>query len=216
MLNHFAPKVSILGDSISTLKGYSPEAGYYYDPEYSRNTGISSAKSTWWMKVILGLGGTLLVNNSYAGSTICRDGYQPASSPWRIAKLKKGDVLPDYVLIYSGLNDVAFYRSPEEFQEHYSNMLLEISGAYPEAEIWCGTLCRSFQANPDWATFINLDACQPLSLYNQSIRDAVYHSDCHLADLSSFDVAYSSLDSVHPDASGMEILAQLWLRCMLE
>lgn len=215
MSHNTIPFVTIYGDSISTLSGFTHEDGIFYDPNYSQNTGITSVEETWWMKVIHGLGGKLLINNSYAGSTVCRNGYQAASSPWRIAKLKTVDQTPDYILIYSGLNDVAFYRSPEEFKEDYSDMLIQLRELYSHAEVWCGTLCRGFRRNPEWPLFLNLDACQPLSLYNQSIRAAVSSSDCHLADLSAFHIEYSSLDGIHPDAKGMDTLAQLWLRCIL-
>ena len=208
--------VSIYGDSISTLAGVSPEDGVFYDPNYARNTGVSSAEDTWWMKVIRGLGASLLVNNSYAGSTICRNGYQAASTPWRIAKLRKGDLLPDYILIYSGLNDVAFYRTPDEFYEHYASMLTQMKETYPQTEIYCGTLCHGFLNNPDWPLFVNLKDCLPLSLYNEGIRRAAHETGCGLADLAAYEVAYSSIDGVHPDAKGMEQLAGLWLRSLLQ
>jgi lysophospholipase L1-like esterase len=207
--------VSVYGDSISTLAGVSPEDGVFYDPNFARNTGVSSAEDTWWMKVIRGLGASLLVNNSYAGSTVCRNGYQAASTPWRIAKLRKGDLLPDYILIYSGLNDVAFYRSPDEFYMDYASMLAQMKEAYPQTEICCGTLCQGFLNNPNWPLFVNLKECRPLSLYNEGIRRAVHESGCRLADLADFEQAYSSIDGVHPDAKGMELLAGLWLRSLL-
>jgi len=210
-----APKISILGDSISTLNGFTPAEGSFYHTDFSRNTGIATPADTWWMKVIEGLGATLLINNSYAGSTVCRNGYQPASSPWRIAKLRKGDISPDYVLIFSGLNDVASYHSPEEFGTDYSSMLLELKSAYPSCELWCATLCRGFLTNPDFPLFINLNNCSPLALYNQSIRTAVSEVDCHLADLASFEQDYASIDGIHPNAAGMEQLSQMWLRCIL-
>ena len=208
------PNVSILGDSISTLGGYTPESDVFYDPNFSRSTGVKSADDTWWMKVIQGIGGKLLINNSYAGSTVCRNGYQPASAPWRIAKLRNQDISPDYILIFSGLNDVALYWPPEEFKEHYDDMLHHLKQAYPSTSICCATLCRGFVKNPDWPLFINWNHCHPLALYNQSIREAVWEANCHLADLSSFQKEYSSIDGVHPDSDGMELLAQMWLHCI--
>lgn len=209
------PQISILGDSISTLNGYTPPDGSFYHTAFSGNTGISSVEDTWWMKVIRGLGGTLLINNSYAGSTVCRDGYQAASSPWRIAKLKKDGVLPDYVLVFSGLNDVAFYRTPEAFGNDYTAMLQELRLAFPDAAIWCGTLCHGILVNPKLPLFVNFDQCTPLSEYNQVIRAAVAETACHLADLAAFELSYASMDGTHPTATGMEQLAQMWLRFLL-
>ena len=209
--------ISIYGDSISTLQGYSPTEGVFYDPAYPGSSRIASVSDTWWDKVISGVGGQLLVNNSYAGSTVSMGGYQAACAPWRIEKLKKGDTLPDYILVLSGLNDVATYRSPEDFGRHYSAMLGAMEEIYPDAEVWCGTLCRGFVTNPNLALFVDLDRCLPLSDYNAAIREAVADApNAKLADLADFGASYASMDGVHPNASGMETLAQLWLRVLLE
>lgn len=207
--------ISVLGDSISTLNGYSPTEGCFYHTAFGKSTGIASVEDTWWMKVIRGLGGRLLVNHSYAGSTVCRNGYQAASSPWRIAKLKQGDTLPDCVLIFSGLNDVAFSRTPEEFGCDYAAMLLACKQAYPDAMICCGTLCPSVCANPEVPLFFDLRHCRPLEEYNAEIRVAVAEANAHLVDLAAFQQPYLSLDGAHPNAAGMEQLAQMWLRCLL-
>lgn len=215
MLRDQCPRFSILGDSISTFYGYTPADGVFYHPAFSRTTGVTSLADTWWMKVIEGCGGELLVNHSYAGSTVCRDGYQAASSPWRIAKLRRDQMDPDYILIYSGLNDVAFYRTPAEFQSNYTSMLYEMKSVYPHAQVWCGTLCRGMLENPAIAPFIQFNHCTPLSEYNESICSAVLETDCYLADLASFEQEYHSIDGVHPNASGMEQIAHMWLRCLL-
>lgn len=210
------PKLfSILGDSISTLHGYTPAEGAFYHTAFSQSTGIASVEDTWWMKVIKGCGGDLLVNDSYAGSTVCRDGYQPASAPWRLAKLKQKQIAPDCILIYSGLNDVAFYRTPSEFEEAYTSMLLEMKSQYPNAEIWCGTLCEGLLTNPSLAPFLNFKHCTSLSEYNACIRSSANATGCQVADIAAFGQAYSSMDGVHPNAVGMEQLAQMWLQCML-
>ena len=208
--------ISIYGDSISTLLGYTPEDGVFYDPAFSRNTKIRCVEDTWWHKVICGVGGTLLVNDSHAGSSVCRGGYQAAATPWRVAKLKQQDRLPDCILVYSGLNDVATYRSAQEFGEQYRMMLQLMAEAYPDAIVWCGTLCRGFQENPNLALFLNLDYFPPLQEYNDAMCAAVQASpNGRLADLAGCGVAYSSVDGVHPNKAGMETLAQLWLRCLL-
>lgn len=206
--------VSILGDSISTLLGYTSADDAYYDPAFPASTGIASVEDTWWMQVICGLDAQLLVNNSHSGSSVCRGGYQAASTPWRIAKLKKDGLQPDYILVFSGLNDVAFSRTPEEFQEHYTAMLQEMLVQYPHSEIFCGTLCKGYVNSPSATPFIHFDHCLPLSLYNDAIRCAVKESGCQLADLASFQEYYSSIDGVHPNKAGMEQIARMWLHCM--
>ena len=65
-------RFSILGDSISTFSGYSEPAGAeFYDAEKKVLSRVTSQKDTWWGRTIEALGGTLLVNNSFSGSTVC-------------------------------------------------------------------------------------------------------------------------------------------------
>jgi hypothetical protein len=66
-------RFSVLGDSISTLQGYSePKNAEFYDALRMRKAGLHGVEDTWWGQVIARLGGKLLVNNSISGSTVCR------------------------------------------------------------------------------------------------------------------------------------------------
>ena len=205
-------KISLLGDSISTFEGYSPAFDAFYTPDYAAISGVHSVEDTWWMQVIRALDGELLVNSSHMGSSVSLFGYQPANAPWRIEKLKKGDLLPDLILIYSGLNDVASYITPKEFGEQYTAMLGHAKAIFPESLICCGTLCHGFPRNPNLPLFVNLDACTPVSEYNAQIRQAVIAQGCTLVDLADDGMKYCSIDGVHPDAAGMKTLAELWMR----
>ncbi|MBP5765882.1 MAG: hypothetical protein J6X47_02735, partial [Clostridia bacterium] len=62
---------SVVGDSISTLYGYIPD-GYalYYEPATMEVAGIEGPDDTWWGQIIKRLGGKLLKNNSWSGSTV--------------------------------------------------------------------------------------------------------------------------------------------------
>lgn len=206
--------ISVLGDSISTFEGFSPVFNAFYTQDYAMSTKVYSVEETWWMQVIHALDGALLVNESRMGSSVASFGHQPASALWRIEKLKRGETTPDLILIYAGLNDVAFYVSPEEFGMHYSAMLKNATERFPAATICCGTLCRGYLRNPALPLFVNLDACTPLAEYNEQIRQAVAGFGCHLVDLAAADVEYCSIDGVHPDVTGMKTLAELWLAHM--
>ena len=63
-------RFSVLGDSISTFDGISPPGGVYYGPSFGDITGVRSPEDPWWMKVIRAMGGQLLANNSWSGSTV--------------------------------------------------------------------------------------------------------------------------------------------------
>ena len=96
---------SVLGDSISTLFGYStPEDAVYYSASRRYETGVCYLRDTWWGRVIEALGGRLLINNSFSGSTVCRyseseyDSY--ACSDGRTSALSEGGCAPDVIMIF--------------------------------------------------------------------------------------------------------------------
>ena len=166
-------KVSIIGDSISTLPGYIPE-GYavYYDVE-NKNTDVHTPQDTWWGMLIAKLGATLLEDNAYSGSMVSRYPLQntlfpSASSDERTSALHRGDEKPDVIIIYIGINDwneclmpdrehvYPEDKRPEEYRERedinedefyfdssYAAMLDKLKKNYPEAQICCCTLCRT-------------------------------------------------------------------------
>ena len=47
--------------------------------------------------------------------------------------------------------------------------------------------------------------------YNQAIRTAAQKYRCHLVDLAAMGVAYDSVDGIHPNAMGMQQLAEGWI-----
>ncbi len=63
-------RISILGDSISTFAGYTPEEAVFYDSYVQWETGVKSVEDTWWMQVIKALDGELGTNHSLAGSMV--------------------------------------------------------------------------------------------------------------------------------------------------
>lgn len=110
---------SILGDSISTLKGYNPE-GYsvFYEGINCVKSGVSAMEDTWWGKVVKHFGGELLVNNSWSGSQVAKVqnqfGLFPSGcSDERTNGLHKGDKYPDVIIVYIGTNDWARAVQPE-------------------------------------------------------------------------------------------------------
>lgn len=205
-------KISILGDSISTFQGYTPPGGVYYAPSFGTVSGIDSVEDSWFMKVIHRRNGILLRNNSWAGSTVAASGMMGACSLSRIRGLSTDEEVPDLILVYTGLNDVNFYLSPEVFGSDYLIMLSRIRTAYPQAHIYCGTLIMGYLGTPS----LRRIACttERLLPYNDCIRSAVNQPFCHLADLAKTGKSYSSIDGFHPDRKGMDELAELFLSAM--
>ena len=48
--------------------------------------------------------------------------------------------------------------------------------------------------------------------YNQAIRTAAQKYRCHLVDLAAMGVEYDCVDGIHPNAMGMQQLAEGWIR----
>lgn len=65
--------ISLLGDSLSALKGYIPagNAAYYNRNPDPSNSGITQPSEMWWGKVISALGGTPLIIDAWSGSCVC-------------------------------------------------------------------------------------------------------------------------------------------------
>ena len=100
-----SPFVSILGDSISTLKGSIPSGWRcYYESEHYIDC-INTPQDTWWGIVSHVLNGTVLANSSFSGSTVEGWGFPAGSSDNRIKALSTLTKTPDIIFVYMGIND---------------------------------------------------------------------------------------------------------------
>ena len=216
---------SILGDSISTLQGYSePEYAIFYDTARKLESGVLTSLDTWWGQVIKQLEGKLLVNNSFSGSTVCwHPLYEVASyacSTKRTSSLRKEGVSPDVIMIYMGTNDWGcgtriYYDekydcsedNPALFSVAYRKMLVKLKNNYPEAEIWCFTLPISCCSSMEGFAFPYCYGGRHIDEYCQEIRACAAELGCRLIDLHAHDEPYDTIDGFHPNASGMRTIA---------
>lgn len=104
-------KVSILGDSISTLDGWNP-MGYnvFYKDGICFEADIYNYSDTWWGQVIDYFHCTLLANNSWSGSRVTKlpsrtELFPSGCSSERINGLTIGNETPDIVFVALGDND---------------------------------------------------------------------------------------------------------------
>lgn len=201
-------KISILGDSISTFAGYTPQGGVFYDSYVQRETGVKSVEDTWWMQVIQALDGELGVNNSIAGSMVSGNLSTSAMSVERIQALGECGT-PDVILISAGCNDWGFCVLPEEFESAYQIMLHRLKSTYPHAQIWCCTLPEGKE--PEGQMFFNVDGTISKRIYSDIIRECVRKAEVELADIEKYQKEYETVDGVHPNKAGMKMLADLWL-----
>lgn len=106
----------IFGDSYSTFEDYIPK-GYaaYYTNIPITSTDVTKVTQTWWHMLLSEAEATLLLNNSWSGSTIGYTGYDNAdcsctsSFIFRLKQLKEAGFFEknqvDTVLIFGGTND---------------------------------------------------------------------------------------------------------------
>ena len=198
---------SVLGDSMSTLQGYStPEDAAFYAYGRCREFGVFVPEDTWWGQVIEALGGRLLVCDAFSGSTVTRDPMcdypSYGCSDERTSSLHRGDTCPDVIMILMGANDrgmrvAAKGEQDWTFEGAYRLMLQKLRRRYPRAEIWCLTL-----PTPRDAPLTDPDP------YCQAVRDVGIQTGYRVLELASLDVRYPSPDNLHPDREGMCIIAE--------
>ena len=203
--------ISVLGDSISTFDGISPPGGVYYGPSFGEITGVRTPEDTWWMQVIQAMGGTFLANNSWSGSTVSMVGNLPACTLSRIKKLAADGVEPDHILIFAGLNDVAFFAEPAAFATDYGLMLQRIKDTYPQAQVTCGTLVTGYLKDTPFTHQLGHIREKYLP-YNQAILETAAQFGYQTADIASFNERFASMDGFHPNGEGMSQLADFWLK----
>lgn len=225
-------KFSILGDSISTLEGYNPEGNkVFYDTEKCLKANIHGPEDTWWGKVIDCFGGELLINNSWSGSWVAKMPHidelsYSGCSDERTSSLHIGDRKPDVIIVYLGTNDWYYGASPEyngelqilkdqSFCYAYNNMLKKLKENYPQAEIWCCTLCVSDIGNfAETFPFERMGV--HMKVYCDIIKAVACENGCRVIDLYSHLTPYDTVDGCHPSAKGMETLAKLIIKELTE
>jgi len=107
--------VLIIGDSYSTFEGYIPEGYEVFYKKGREDNDVSRVEETWWHQVISETRSTLILNNSWSGSTIGYTGYCGSdcsgtnSFIYRLDELtadgffEKNDI--DTVFVFGGTND---------------------------------------------------------------------------------------------------------------
>ncbi len=230
-------QISILGDSISTLKGFLPTfcKSFYMQNPHADCSGISRPEDTWWVQVISELGGNICVNNSYSGSMVCGMDFPSATHLLRCKELhcnpgayhfplQHGSIqkklctemiIPDVILVTMGANDWIFRSVIEEdlpekrnFRFAYDKMLQKLKAKYPESFIICATIFQKDDAV--------CNARYPVAAYNSIIRSTAAKYGCRIADLAQYDDSIETIDGIHPTYQGMRTLAKLWMRCLTD
>lgn len=213
-----------MGDSISTLDGYSvPEYAAFYEGYRKFEADVFFPEDTWWGQVIEHLGGEILVNNSFSGSMVCKTGSceieSYGCSDERTSGLDKNGVLPDVIMVYMGTNDWGGGIKPEPqsqsensdisvFSVAYRSMLEKLKKNYPMAELWCFTLSVSICKKREDFVFPYRYKGVHIEEYCRVIRDCAKEYGCRIIDMYECAQPYDTIDCFHPNAEGMKTLSK--------
>lgn len=129
----------------------------------------------------------------------------------------RGNAVPeclDLATIEPRVPGLAGTDAAERFGAAYEAMLTRIRDAYPQAEVWCCTLCPGRVVGSEHSTFAYNLRGVPFDCYNDAIRAAAAHTGCHVADVAALGYDYEALDGTHPTKRGMRQLAALVLQAM--
>lgn len=187
-------KVSIIGDSYSTFKGYlSPSSNPTYYP--NSPTGVTETSHTWWYQFIAQNQLNLECNNSYSGSTIAqKPNAKESSYVERYPELGN----PDVIFVFGGTNDSwqgipigdYQYSDWEEddllyFRPAFAYLLYQLQQTYPNAQI---------------VNLINTDLKKDYKKTMETI--CLYYHVCNIS-LGDFEKIEG-----HPSKKGMESICQ--------
>ena len=196
-------KVSILGDSYSTFKGFNPEGQAPFYPD--AHNDVTEVGQTWWSLYNEAMGYTLEVNDSWGGSTVCNTGY----GHWNVANFSFNSRLwklgnPDIIFVFGGTND-AWANSPiGEYK--YSGITKEDCNALrPAIAYMLDALARIY---PDAVVYAILNS-ELKEDVNESFREVCRHFGVQLIELHDIEK-----QNGHPSVNGMKAICDQLLEAV--
>lgn len=223
--------LSILGDSISTFRGYNLEGYAVFFPDFGE---ITAVEDTWWQRVVNDLGLTLSKNGSSSGATVAGDSTGTDDPACACNELRTGALAgadgacPELIIVYLGTNDMieavplgnndgtAAVQEGEitTFSDAYTLMLDKLQAKYPQARIYCCTLLPvgNYGTNTpfvEWVNGIGLTSAD----YSGAIVQISENKGLSVVDLQNCGVTIDNLaemstDGVHPKPAGMACIAE--------
>lgn len=214
--------ISIFGDSISTCEGYtdnnnynttlsSNQSRYYATGNQGEATlQLDSVNETWWMQTINGLEGNLLVNNSWRGKKVT----DSSSRATQLHDDTTGNnpnneiINPDIIIIMLGTNDCQAGDSIYNIMTSYKAMIESIKSAYPNADIFVGSLLN-YSTN-SYIDTINQNyqaMCQEFGLG---------YIDFYNCGITSSNTSTYLFDSLHPNQAGFDLMSKVAIQSIID
>lgn len=209
---------SILGDSISTFKGYIPEGYDCFFPldGYS----VTKVEQTWWRLFMEKTGYELLMNDSYSGSRISKTGVEHEHSS-AFMENRRIDILPpsDVLIVFGGTNDFGQEQCQatlKRFTKAYTILVRKLmeKGIFKDI-YFCTPLTRT-----DFTKTQKNDRGWTQEDLARTVKECVQKRQdghLHVIDLAALPIKQGDgllEDNLHPTISGMEMLAETIARSM--
>ena len=190
-------KVSVLGDSYSTYKGYIPDNYATFYPD--NNNDVKNVEETWWSLYIQAKGYQLEKNDSWGGTTICNTGYFGRNSS-ATSFNSRVDLLgdPDIIFVFGGTND-AWANSPVG-EYKYENITEEDCKFFRPA---LALLLETLQKRYPKAQLCSLLNSELREEINESMRTVCQHYNVQLIELHDVEK-----QNGHPSISGMKSICE--------
>ena len=192
-------KVGILGDSISTFRGYI-DAGY---GAYYPTGDVQSVKDTYWYKLIYNQmpDATLDVNSSYAGTRVSEDPKYPGKD--FVSRCLDFDD-PDVIVIHGGTNDSNNGVILGSYD--YSSDAASLDNRYfRQAYI---KLIKTIQANYSGVSIICVVGDKLGDGYASSVETIAGHFGIPCVSFSGDSDNIPKVSGSHPTAAGFDYMAQ--------
>lgn len=228
--------IAIIGDSISSFTGTSPNVYDIMYPQYYPRLSVTDVNQMWW-KIVADTIGLTPANCSWSASRVTgkpkgTDAYA-ACSDKRIRDVGRNGV-PEKIFCFIGCNDwgneipLGTWTSgdpipddsqmgPDDqittFKEAYVLMLNKLKTAYPTSTVYACTLLEDASSRDETpgAPGDNADGVT-IPQYNQAIKDVAQAMSVEVIDLHECmtyaEVTANTAEGLHPTAAGQAIIAR--------
>ena len=186
-------KISILGNSRCTFKGYNPSSNRYYYPKGN----VDDVSKTWWWMVLDTIGASLDVNNSYSAGRITNTHSTYPNYLSRIDNLGT----PDIIFLWGGVNDQNNGIEVGTIDFSLPDEKLDESKFAPALILLIRKLKRLY-INSQIIMFVEDDLN---GNYNETIHDISTYFGLNTIDFKNHST--SKFDALHYDEKGMTQIA---------
>jgi len=199
---------SILGDSISTFKGYIPEN---FEPFFPlEDYEVNSVEMTWWKLLEKNTELKLSVNGSFSGSRISKTGVEQPHWSAFISEERQSILKGNIIIVFGGTNDFGQDEDQAEletFTDSYNLLVSQMIERFPTSELY---FCTPLQRTDFGLNQKNSKGWSQIDMA-QTIRNCVLNKNerVHLIDLFAHNIQKDDgtlQDNLHPTCKGMKVI----------